>query len=342
MVVDQTGTEMPDKYQSYMRATIRSTAEAQGKETTITRNDTIYKWKRDPRIAEAMVDDRIYIPNLVDSGKVLTLTADEAMKVGYCDGIAESVEEVIVKYLKHPEYELHLFKPSLYDNIKGFLLNPAFQAILIMVIIAGIYFELQSPGIGFPTFAALTAAILYFSPLYIDGLAQHWEIIVFIIGLILIAVEIFVIPGFGITGISGIICVAAGLTLSLINNDFFSFERVAIPDVSKSVLTVLSGIFLGFFAMLYLSSRIGEPGILKKIALTNDLETSSTVDIVYRNFIGKTAEAVTVLRPSGKIKIKNEIYDAVSNGNFIDKGDKVIITNFENAQLYVEKKSDFA
>lgn len=336
-VVDQLGTEMPDKYQSYMRATIRSTAEAHGKDTIISKNDTIYKWKRDPRIAEAMVDERIYIPNLIDSGKVLTFTADEAIKAGYCDGIAESIDEVISQYMKYPEYGLHTFKPSFYDNIKGFLLNPAFQAFLIMIIIAGIYFELQSPGIGFPSIAAITAAILYFSPLYIDGLAQHWEIIVFVIGLILIALEIFVIPGFGITGIAGTICVGIGLTLSLLNNDFFSFEEVAVPDVSKSVLTVLSGLLLGFICMIYLSSRIGQPGMFRKIALTKDLEASLLVDNEIRSMIGKTGIALTVLRPSGKIKIDNEIYDAVSTGIFIEKADQVIVVKFENMQLYVDK-----
>ena len=67
-VVNQTGEALPDKYQSYMRSMIRSTAEAHGKDTIVQGNDTIYKWKRDPRIAEAMVDDRIAIPNLIDSG----------------------------------------------------------------------------------------------------------------------------------------------------------------------------------------------------------------------------------------------------------------------------------
>ena len=70
-VVNQTGAALPDKYQSYMRSMIRSTAEAQGKDTLIQNGDTIYKWKRDPLIAEAMVDDRVIVPNLIDSGKVL-------------------------------------------------------------------------------------------------------------------------------------------------------------------------------------------------------------------------------------------------------------------------------
>jgi Membrane-bound serine protease (ClpP class) len=336
-VVDQGGIAMPDKYQSYMRSIIRATAEAHGKDTLITGTDTLYQWKRDPRIAEAMVDERIHIPNLADSGKVLTLTAEEAVHVGFCDGIAESVEEVISNYLKYSDYSIQEYKPSLYDNIKGFLLNPVFQAFLIMIIIAGIYFELQSPGIGFPSIAAGVAAILYFSPLYIDGLAQHWEIIIFIVGLLLVLLEIFVIPGFGVAGITGIILTGSGLTLALINNYHFSFEEVTVPDLSRSILTVLSGILLGFILMLYLTSRIGRPGLFRTIALNKDLETSRSVDPTYKNLIGKAGKTLTVLRPSGKIIIEGEIYDAVSSGEFIEKEESIKVIKFENSQFYVER-----
>ena len=106
-------------------------------------------------------------------------------------------------------------------------MNPMLQSLLIIIIIGGIYFEMQTPGLGFPSAAAIVAAILYFAPLYMDGLAQNWEILVFIIGLLLIAAEIFIIPGFGIAGISGIIFLVAGLTLSLLNNTDFNFEAVS-------------------------------------------------------------------------------------------------------------------
>ena len=335
-VVNETGEKMPDKYQSYMRSTIRATAEAQGKDTIISGNDTIYRWIRDPHIAEAMVDGSIYIPNVIDSGKVLTLTAQEALKLGFCDGIAESVQEVITKYMGYSEYQLEEYRPSVYDNLKGFLMNPAFQAILIMIIIAGIYFELQSPGIGFPLIAAITAGVLYFAPLYMDGLAQYWEIIIFIIGLVLIGVEIFIIPGFGITGISGIVLVVAGLSFALLNNDGLSFKNIQAPDLSRAVLTVLSGTVLGFITMIYLSSKIGSKGLFRKIALTSDLEHSISIDVETKTLVGTEGEAITVLRPSGKIIVNNEMYDAVSETGFIEKGTKIKVNKVENAQFYVE------
>lgn len=334
-VVNQTGEILPDKYQSYMRSMIRSTAEAHGKDTIIQNGDTIYKWKRDPLIAEAMVDERTVVPGVSDSGKVLTFTAEEAVKWGYCDGIAESVDEVITEFIGYPVYQTKRYTPSWYDNLKGFLMNPVFQSLLILVIIGGIYFELQTPGVGFPTLAAITAAILYFAPLYIDGLAQNWEILLFIIGLILIALEVFVIPGFGITGITGIVCVIGGLTMSLIDNFYFDFEGVTSADSGRAALTVLMGIAFAFLAMLWLSSRIGHKNSLfRRVALQTDLEDSFSSP-AWEDMVGKEGVAATVLRPAGKVDIDGEYYDGVSELGFIEKGTPVRVVRFENAQVYV-------
>ena len=339
-VVDQTGQKLPDKYQSYMRATMRATAEAHGKDTVVTGNDTVVKWKRDPLIAEAMVDERTVVPNVADSGKILTFTTQEALKYGYCDGTAENIREIIKKESGNQPYELVKFKPTTWDNIKGFLMSPILQGILIMLIIGGIYFELQSPGIGFALGVAITAAVLYFAPLYIDGLAANWEIILFIIGLILIAFEIFVIPGFGISGISGIALVVTGLILSLLNNVNFDFEPVHPGDTGKAILTVIGGLTLGFGLILYLSSKIGSKGLFRKLALETTLENKEGyvgVSLEADNLVGKTGVASTVLRPSGKVKVDGKVYDAVSvNGEFIEKGIQVIIVRYETGQVYVE------
>ena len=339
-VVDQTGQKLPDKYQSYMRATMRATAEAHGKDTVVTGNDTVVKWKRDPLIAEAMVDERTVVPNVADSGKILTLTTQEALKYGYCDGTAENIREIIKKESGNQPYELVKFKPTTWDNIKGFLMSPILQGILIMLIIGGIYFELQSPGIGFALGVAITAAVLYFAPLYIDGLAANWEIILFIIGLILIAFEIFVIPGFGISGISGIALVVTGLILSLLNNVNFDFEPVHPGDTGRAILTVIGGLTLGFGLILYLSSKIGSKGLFRKLALETTLENKEGyvgVSLEADNLVGKTGVASTVLRPSGKVKVDGKVYDAVSvNGEFIEKGIQVIIVRYETGQVYVE------
>ncbi|MDX9920393.1 MAG: NfeD family protein [Paludibacter sp.] len=339
-VVNQTGEQMPDKYQSYMRATMRATAEAHGADTIVEGGKTIIKWKRDPLIAEAMVDDRTVIPGVIDSGKTLTFTAQEAVKYNYCEGIANNVTEVVEKHLKIESYEIEEFKPTTWDNIKGFLTSSILQGILIMLIVGGIYFELQTPGIGFPLGVAITAAVLYFAPLYIDGLAANWEIIVFVIGLVLIALELFVIPGFGIAGISGITLVVIGLVLSLLNNVNFDFEPVETGEVGKALLTVTGGIGFGFGLVLYLSSRIGAKGIFRNVALQATMEKSEGymgVEMIGLQMVGKSGIASTVLRPSGKVRIDGVVYDAVSEEGFIEKGQAVKVLRYETGQVYVEK-----
>lgn len=337
-VVNQTGEQMPDKYQSYMRSTMRATAEAHGQDTIVQGRDTLYKWKRDPLIAEAMVDERTVVPNLIDSGKTLTFTAQEAMKYNYCDGLANNVKEIITKHLGFDDYELVSFQPTAMDNLKGFLMSSVFQGILIMLIIGGIYFELQTPGIGFPLAVAVLAALLYFAPLYIEGLAANWEILIFIIGLILIAIEIFVIPGFGITGISGIVLVIAGLTLSLLENVNFDFEPVKTGNFGKALLTVTAGISLGFGLVIYFSSRIGARGLFRNVALNTNLENEAgyiAVPIENKNLVGKSGIAHTDLRPSGKVTVEGTTYDATTDEGFIAKGTEVKVVKFELGQVYV-------
>jgi len=290
-VVNETGAKMPDKYQSYMRATMRATAESHGKDTIINGKDTTYQWKRDPLIAEAMVDDRTVIPGIIDSGKTLTFTAQEAIKYHYCEGVAENVEEVIEKQLKIEDYKLVIFKPTGWDNIKGFLIEFCNSGFVDYADCRGHLLRTANSRNSFPLGIAITAALLYFAPLYIDGLAANWEILIFIIGLVLLSLELFVIPGFGIAGISGIILIIAGLTLSLLNNVDFDFRPVETGATGKALLTVIGGISLAFVLVVYISSKIGTKGIFHKVALVKTLDNQSGyigVSMEAKKLIGKT------------------------------------------------------
>ncbi len=256
-VVNETGAAMPDKYQSYMRATMRATAESHGK-------DESGNWRRNPLIAEAMVDERVIVPNLCDSGKVLTLTANEAIAQKYCEGIVDNVDEIISQKLRYETYTLQEFKPSLFDDIAGFLTHPAFQALMVTLIFGGIFMELKTPGIGLPSAIACTAAVLYFTPLYIDGLAANWEILLFVIGIILLIFEFLVIPGFGIAGISGSILILGALILALVGNVNFDFNFVSAADISKGIITVISGVIISVALLFWFFQKIGSKGPKKR------------------------------------------------------------------------------
>lgn len=338
-VVNQTGEAMPDKYQSYMRSMIRSTAEAQGRDTLINGRDTTYRWRRDPHIAEAMVDQSIYIQGVTDSGKVVTFTPREAMKYGFCDGIAENIEDVL-RQEGVTDYVIESYQVTFMDKIIGFLINPVIQGLLIMVIVGGIYFELQTPGIGFPLAAALTACLLYFAPLYLEGFAGYWEIIAFIIGVILLLLEIFVIPGFGIAGISGIILIVVSLVFAGIDEITFNFPGEWANAVVRSLFLVVSASVLSLIMSMWLGARVLGS---RKWAFALHAEQKAEegyvgVDMSIQGEIGKTGIAVTDLRPAGKVMVENEMYDAVSLlGDYINKDSIVSVKKFQAGQLYVVK-----
>jgi membrane-bound serine protease (ClpP class) len=338
-VVNQTGEVVPDKFQSYMRATMRATAESHGKDTVITGNDTVYIWKRDPRIAEAMVDPSIYIEGIVDTGKVLTFTAEEAIAFGYCEGLADNLTDLL-QIAGIEDYEIVEFTPTTIDKIISFLLNPLIHGFLIMIIIGGLYFELQTPGVGFPLAAAALAAVLYFAPLYLEGIAQNWELIIFILGVVLLMVEIFAIPGFGVAGISGITLMVAGLTLAMVDNIIFNSGDInlILNTIFKAFFIVTVSMFVSLVVSIYLGRQILTSSLFPHIALWETQQRSEgyyTGDFTYTGLTGKTGLAYTVLRPSGKVEIDGEIYDAKSEYGFIDRGAMVKVVRYESGQLYV-------
>ncbi len=341
-VVNQTGEQVPDKYQSYMRATMRATAEAHGKDTLFSGSDTLYTWHRDPAIAEAMVDPKLYVEGVSDTGQVLTFTASEAITHGYCEGTVASIEEVISK-LGIEEYELRSYNPTGLDKMIGFLINPMISGVLIMIIIGGIYFELQSPGIGFALGASILAALLYFAPLYLEGMAENWELILFIVGIILIMVEIFAIPGFGVAGVAGIIAVITGLTLSLVDNVVFEdpeFTGEGLGILMKSLSLVLVSVLAGVIFSLWATRKLLTTTAFGKLSLTSEQLTEDGfigVETQQQSLVGEKGVAHTVLRPSGRVMIQEKLYDAISEYGFIEKDEAIKVIRYETGQVYVVK-----
>jgi membrane-bound serine protease (ClpP class) len=323
-VVNQEAEALPDKYQSYMRSMMRSTAETNG---------------RDPNIAEAMVDPDVEVEGISKKGKVLTFTTKEAIENGFCEGEAETYTEVIKQYSEFPEARVVVQELSSVDNIIGILISPFISGILIMVIIGGIYFELQSPGMGFPSIAAVAAAIIYFAPLYLEGLAANWEIVVFIVGIILVMVEVFAIPGFGVAGVSGIILIVLSLSFSMVGNVGFTFSAEQGETLFNSLMIVIiastAGIILSFsLAKRVLTSRTLDFALNTVLKKEEGFVSSTNKNLEY---IGKTGIARTVLRPGGKVEIDNEVFDAVAETRFIEKGTEVIVTRYQNSQLFVKE-----
>ncbi len=323
-VVTPDGAPAMDKYQSYMRSMMRATASENG---------------RDPRIAEAMVDESIDLDSLKPIGKILTLTTDEAIALRYCEGERNSVEEIL-KANAIKDYQLERYQSSWVDAVIAVFLNPAVSGILILVIIGGIYFELQTPGVGFPLIAAITALILYFIPYYLTGLAENWELLLFVVGLALLGLEIFVIPGFGIAGVSGLIAVFASLVLMMIGNDGLSFELVAKKEIYNSLLVAALGIFGGLGLIVAFAPRLLNSKSFQKITLSQTLgqKEGYVSSLLTEELIGKQGLSHTVLRPGGKVMIEGQLYDAVSQaGGFIAAQKQIEVVSREGAMLRVRE-----
>jgi membrane-bound serine protease (ClpP class) len=275
---------------------MRSTAEATG---------------RNPQIAEAMVDEKIIVEGISDSTSVITFSVSEAILNGFCEGEYKSIDAILAAQ-NLQSAELIEYEEGSIEQIIAFFLSPAISGILILIIIGGIYFELQTPGVGFPILASIVATILYFTPYYLSGLAENWEILVFILGIVLLVVELFVIPGFGIFGILGIIGILAGLVLGMIPNQEFDFEFVTSADLFSAMLTVILGALGSVILIFWLTPKINQWGAFRSVALADTHQRSEgyTSSFYSNDLLGKTGVVHFRLRPSGKVEIDGEIYDA--------------------------------
>lgn len=336
-VVNEDGTKAPDKYQSYMRKQMRSTAESHGKDTIINNGDTTYTYYRNPDIAEGMVDERVVVEGLDDADKVITLTTEEALKWGYCEGQVSSIEEILEINNITNARRIYV-EPTFIDKLVAFFANPALRSILILVMMGGIYFELQTPGVGFPLVASILAAVGYFAPLYIEGLAENWEILVFFIGVVLIIVEVFIIPGFGVAGVSGILLMLSGLVLTMVRNIHFDFEGIPTTEWNNALASVLFamiglGVVFYFFSTHLINSKFFQRIVLSdvidaKVPIQGEQAASSAA-------IGSTGTTHTALRPMGKIRINGTTFEAKTYGEMIDQGAEIKVLSIENGYLIV-------
>ncbi len=320
-VVGADGEAAPGKYQSYMRSIMRSTAEAQN---------------RNPHLAEAMVEASV--DSTLSAGQVLTFTTSEAIKYGFCEGTATNVTQVL-EQLNLQDAELVTYQLSAANKIISFFLNPFVSGILLLLIMGGLYFELQTPGVGFPLAAAVIAGILYLTPYYLNGLAENWEILLFILGLVLIGLEVLVIPGFGIAGISGIILSFLSLVLIMVNNQSFDFTFVPSDNLKQSLISVLIGMVGAVLLAALTWNRFAASRSVQRLVLNNTFQGDegyrSSADSSH--LVGRTGIAHTPMNPTGRVIIDDILYDAQAREGFIEKGEQVQVIDHSTFSLRVKK-----
>ncbi|MFN3316954.1 MAG: NfeD family protein, partial [Raineya sp.] len=272
-------------------------------------------------------------------GKLIVFTTSEAIKNGYCEGKANSIEEILAKYGMQ-KAEIIRYVPSTLEKIISFFLNPAVSSLLVLLIIGGIYFELQTPGVGFPLIAAIVGLALYFIPYYVRGLAENWELLLFFGGMALLAVELFLLPGSKIFAIAGLLVMFGALGLMMLGNQGLSFEGVPQKALYNALIVTSVGLFGGATLIALIAPKIATSKKFSHVALQTTLDSKDGyVAAQITTMIGKEGKSYTVLRPSGKIIIDGELYDAFTQGDFIEKDQKVVVIGQEGAELIVRANS---
>jgi membrane-bound serine protease (ClpP class) len=321
-VVDQSGHKQSEKYQSYMRSEMRATAERNGRRTDI---------------AQGMVDERIIIPGLVDSTQLVTLTTDEALKYGIADVEAGNLNAVL-KDFNLQGAEIVRVNENWAEAVVKFLNNPIVSSILIMIGFFGLIAEIKTPGWGVPGTVGLIALALFFGSSYIVDLASIMDILLFVIGLALLAIEIFVIPGFGITGVAGIILIFASLFLSLTpSGPFMDFDTISI-----AIIQLTGAVVAAFILVLILAKLLPKSRVFSKLILADE-ERAEQGFVSYpseKDLVGQQGIALTTLRPAGTAEFNGKRYDVVADWEYIEQGSKIVVLRVEGVKVVVKKVSE--
>ncbi|CAN5609199.1 NfeD family protein [soil metagenome] len=333
-VLGGTGEVADEKTISAVRATFESAAEQNG---------------RDPRVAAAMVDTRIEIDGLVTDDELLTLTVAEALEFGYAEGLVANLDELIDE-LGLTDNELVATSLSCAERLVRFLTNPLLAGLLLLGGFLLIIGDLFSCGVGIAALGGVVLLSIFFWGHLLAGLAGWEDIALVVLGIALIAVEAFVLPGFGVAGILGLISLGTGAFLAMIFRDFDLVINYDLWRVGLTVGLTLIAAAIGIVLLVMLVSRRGPPsGLVLSARLgsgeavtarTNSgwlgwfdgnirlepdridrpVGTESNPD---ESLVGATCVAVSDLRPGGIVEIDGHRLDVVTSGEFLPAGEAV-------------------
>ena len=307
-----------EKTVSYVRKEFRATAESR---------------KRPLLIAEAMVDADIVIRGLSEKGKLLTLTTEEALKHKVADFRADTLESAL-QQLGLGGAELRRAGPNWAENVVRFLTHPVVSSLLITIAMIGIILEIRTPGFGVPGALGIASLALFFWGHWLVQLAGWEELLLVVAGVLLLALEVLVIPGFGIAGVLGIVAILASLVLSLTGSgDTLTYVLTAAGRVVFSLLFALlaSLVLLRFLPRL----PFGQQLILKRgLAAAQGYASAPASDALW---LGKRGRASSPLRPAGIAEIEGERVDVVSDGELIDAGQLVEVTRVDGNRIVVRR-----
>jgi membrane-bound serine protease (ClpP class) len=287
--------------------------------------------------------------------ELLTLTASQALEYGIARAVVGDVNEALaflanrdgVRFTERPK----VLEPNWSEHLVSWLSSPAVMGVLVMLAMLGVYIEFSAPGFGLPGIVAIVCFALMLGSKYLVGMANWVEIAILFIGIVLLLIELFVLPGFGFAGVLGIALILLGLFGMLIRNapDEFPWPRTPTDwnALSSGVLSLAAG-FAGFLVLAWILSRylprlgfmsglILAPAAAGRGAGSQVSMTAPPENAGRQLHVRDAGETVTRLRPAGKARFGDAIVDVVSDGEFLDKDAKVTIIAVQGNRVVVKR-----
>ncbi|MEM8606388.1 MAG: NfeD family protein [Myxococcota bacterium] len=310
-----------EKMVSYMRAEMRATAEANGR-----RGD----------IAEAMVDREVSIKGVVKSGKLLTLDTDRAIKLGIADGEAPDLDAVLADLtLKDPKVER--VELNWGEEVARWLTEPTVSGLLLSVGMLGLMIAFYTRSVGPFTVAGFCSLALFFGGHAVVHLVGWEEALLFLTGVALVVVEIFFVPGLGVPGVLGLVFVISALVLALIGMPLdVSFETGLLTEAMTRVMLSL----LGAFVLALVLGRLLTKSAMGQALVLQEAETGFLSAPTASDMVGRIGEALTDLRPAGKVTIDGQRHEATSEREFVARGAKIRVIGKDGPALVVRPEDE--
>jgi membrane-bound serine protease (ClpP class) len=301
--VDGQGVKASEKMVSAMRAEFRSLAEQRG---------------LDPKLAEAMVDENVEIPGVVKKGQLLTLSTKEAVRLGFAKGQVADESELLTA-IGHPQAQIIAAEPNWAEGVVGFLTNPLVAPLLLSLGILGLVVEIKTGAFGIGGTLSLVSLGLFFGSSLILGLAGWEEVLLLGLGAIALAVEIFVLPGFGVAGVLGILAIVTSMVLAMMG------AHPTTGDVAQALAVLGASLFITFAVVYAWLRHLPNSGRFSGLLLQGSVHKSQGfVSAPNRgDLVGRDGIAVTDLRPSGTARVGEERLDVVTEGEYVPQGSRV-------------------
>ncbi len=349
--------EAGEKTQTVLRAQFRTLAKRNGypevlAEAMVTKGMEVYEVTMDGKVrymdktayndlTEAEKKKISRKTTVVVKGELLTMDDGEAFDLGFSKQSVKNLDQALafLGYETHDRVEMsETWSEGLVRTLQPFL------PILMILGIGAMYTEIKAPGFGIPGILGILCLGLVFFNQYLVGLADYTELLIFVIGFLLLGMEVFVLPGFGIAGILAMGVIAAGLVLSfqdfVLPDPALPWESgLMIKNIGRVMGSSLSALMVSFFMIRFVLPGIS--AMVKGPYLSTTLEDAHANSKEAMGVVpGDTGMAITQLRPSGKIRIKNKKADAITQGDFIERGVPILVTQVTRNQVIVQKQEN--